>query len=115
MSYPLKAATLSGMVRVCRGSTKPSRGLRARLAIPVLAPSSSKSKMATPVVSLPVPAVVGTRKFKCLVELAGSHVRSGLGPLLILGRTYKGLKAMAVRLKWHKCNHWTSERALNYN
>jgi len=35
--------------------------LRARLAIPVLAFIATRSKIATPVVSLPVPAVVGTK------------------------------------------------------
>lgn len=43
--------------------------MRARLAIPVLEFMETRSKMATPVVSLPVPAVVGTaiRGFKALV------------------------------------------------
>ena len=38
----------------------PNVGRNTRSAIPVLAFISNKSKMATPVVSLPVPAVVGT-------------------------------------------------------
>ena len=35
-AYPLKAATRSGMLRVCSGSIIPRRGLNALLAIPVL-------------------------------------------------------------------------------
>lgn len=42
------------------GSTSPSVGLSMRLAMPVLAPMLVMSKMAVPVVSEPVPAVVGT-------------------------------------------------------
>ena len=38
----------------------PTTGRRARWAMPVFAPIATKSKIATPVVSLPVPAVVGT-------------------------------------------------------
>ena len=38
----------------------PSSGLRALLAIPVLASAGRWSNTATPVVSLPVPEVVGT-------------------------------------------------------
>lgn len=37
----------------------PRVGLRARCAMPVLARLETRSKMAVPVVSLPVPAVVG--------------------------------------------------------
>ena len=48
------------MVRVWSGSIMPRRGLRALLAIPVLASAGKWSKTATPVVSLPVPDVVGT-------------------------------------------------------
>ena len=59
MSSPLEAATSGGMVRVLSGSSRPSVGLRRRLAMPVLACSAVRSKMLTPVVSLPVPAVVG--------------------------------------------------------
>ena len=36
-TYPLKAVTRSGMVKVCRGSTMPKRGLKARFPIPVFA------------------------------------------------------------------------------
>ena len=49
-----------GSVRVLSGSTSPITGRSARWEMPVLAFISSRSKMATPVVSLPVPAVVGT-------------------------------------------------------
>jgi hypothetical protein len=41
-------------------STMPSMGLRARLAIPVLNDIEVMSRIAVPVVSDPVPAVVGT-------------------------------------------------------
>ncbi len=47
-------------VRVLRVSTIPSTGLSARLAIPVLKAIEVMSRMAVPVVSEPVPAVVGT-------------------------------------------------------
>lgn len=91
-SKPLLAATLSGMLSVCRGSTIPRVGRMALLAIPgdqaqltlsltnarrwlpsllpVFAFRGSKSKMATPVVSLPVPAVVGTERSR----QRGGHV-----------------------------------------
>ena len=58
-SSPLDAATCGGIVRVFSGSSRPSVGLSRRLAMPVLACNSVRSKMLTPVVSLPVPAVVG--------------------------------------------------------
>lgn len=48
------------MVRVLIGSQIPKVGFRALCAIPVFALFSTKSKMAVPVVSEPVPAVVGT-------------------------------------------------------
>lgn len=48
------------MVRVLRGSQIPSVGLRLRCAMPVLARLETRSKIAVPVVSEPVPAVVGT-------------------------------------------------------
>ena len=41
------------------GSMIPIRGRKDRWAIPVFASIESRSKIATPVVSLPVPAVVG--------------------------------------------------------
>lgn len=43
----------------------PRTGFRARLAIPVLNDFEVISKMAVPVVSEPVPAVVGTKKGVC--------------------------------------------------
>jgi hypothetical protein len=46
-------------VRVFSGSSNPIVGLSRRLAMPVLACILLKSKIETPVVSLPVPAVVG--------------------------------------------------------
>lgn len=94
-SKPLLAATLSGMLSVWRGSTIPRVGLMALLAIPddqsqlrlsctstrcsplstlpVFAFRGSKSKMATPVVSLPVPAVVGTERSRMLDHM--THFR----------------------------------------
>ena len=52
--------TILGSVVVLSGSTIPMTGLSARWDMPVLAFIASRSKMATPVVSLPVPVVVGT-------------------------------------------------------
>jgi hypothetical protein len=48
-----------GIVRVFSGSSNPSVGFNRRLAMPVFACIRLRSKMLTPVVSLPVPAVVG--------------------------------------------------------
>ena len=59
-SKPLQAATIFGSELVLSGSTRPTSGRSDRWAIPVFAPISLKSKIATPVVSLPVPIVVGT-------------------------------------------------------
>src|SRR5690348_14593115 len=59
-SRPELACTAEGMVRVFRGSQMPRVGLRARWATPVLARAVDRSKIAEPVVSEPVPAVVGT-------------------------------------------------------
>ena len=59
MSRPLDAATSGGIVRVLSGSSMPSVGFKRRLAMPVFACIRLRSKMLTPVVSLPVPAVVG--------------------------------------------------------
>ena len=52
-------STGAGKLRVFSGSRSPRVGFNRRLAIPVLACMRVKSKMLTPVVSLPVPAVVG--------------------------------------------------------
>src|SRR5262245_33202310 len=60
MSSPLEAVTCRGMVFVFCGSRRPSVCFSLLLAIPVFACISVRSKMLTPVVSLPVPAVVGT-------------------------------------------------------
>jgi hypothetical protein len=62
ISHPLNAATLSGMLMACNGSTSPRIGLRERLENPTFALRGSYSKTAVPVVSLPVPLVVGTEK-----------------------------------------------------
>lgn len=59
-SRPELAWTAEGMVRVFRGSHIPRVGLRLRCAMPVLARLETRSKIAVPVVSDPVPAVVGT-------------------------------------------------------
>ena len=59
-SRPEDACTAEGIVRVLIGSTTPSVGRNARCAIPVLAFWETRSNMAEPVVSDPVPAVVGT-------------------------------------------------------
>ena len=45
-----------------RGSTRPKSGLSARFEMPTLAFISSRSNTAVPVVSLPVPLVVGTEE-----------------------------------------------------
>ena len=58
-SNPLAAATIGGSVFVWLGSTMPKTGRSSRLEMPVFVLISKKSKIATPVVSLPVPAVVG--------------------------------------------------------
>lgn len=47
-------------MRVLRGSQMPRVGLRLRWAMPVFARLETRSKIAVPVVSEPVPAVVGT-------------------------------------------------------
>ena len=60
-SRPELECTADGMVRVLSGSQMPRVGLRARCAMPVLAFLLTRSKMAVPVVSDPVPAVVGDR------------------------------------------------------
>ena len=60
-SKPLQAATILGIVLVFSGSIIPIVGLRYLSESPVFACISSKSNMAPPVVSLPVPAVVGTQ------------------------------------------------------
>ena len=54
-----EAATAAGCERVFSGSISPRAGLKRRWAMPVFARKLALSKMATPVVSLPVPAVVG--------------------------------------------------------
>lgn len=59
-SNPELAFTAAGMVRVLSGSQMPIVGFRLRWAMPVLARLETRSKIAVPVVSEPVPAVVGT-------------------------------------------------------
>jgi hypothetical protein len=54
--------TAVGQLSVLAVSTTPKTGLSARFAMPVLKAREVTSKMAAPVVSDPVPAVVGTEK-----------------------------------------------------
>ena len=56
----MDAVTEGGMLAVFSGSQIPSKGFKARCAIPVLVLWDVRSKIAVPVVSDPVPAVVGT-------------------------------------------------------
>src|SRR5512140_1071576 len=58
-SKPLAATTSAGSVRVQVGSTTASVGRSRAEAMPVLARKESTSQTAMPVVSLPVPQVVG--------------------------------------------------------
>ena len=58
-SKPVYFATSVGTVRMLSGSTMPSVGRMNRWPIPVLLFVSESSNIAIPVVSLPVPAVVG--------------------------------------------------------
>mmetsp|Transcript_27274 Transcript_27274/g.70104 ORF Transcript_27274/g.70104 Transcript_27274/m.70104 type:complete len:278 (+) Transcript_27274:731-1564(+) len=71
-SKPLAAAIGAGMPAVLLGSTMPSVGLSSRLPMPVLARRGVWSKMATPVVSDPVPAVVGTAMSGLMGAVAGT-------------------------------------------
>lgn len=64
-------------MRVFKGSHIPRVGFRARCAIPVLARTEVKSKIAEPVVSLPVPAVVGTAMRGSRGLVMGSPLPSG--------------------------------------
>jgi hypothetical protein len=69
--------TSVGQLSVFAVSTTPNIGLRARFAIPVLKAREVTSKIAVPVVSEPVPAVVGTN---CLLRSYISGI--ALGPVL---------------------------------
>src|SRR5207237_8525759 len=79
-SRTLDAATSDGIGFVYSGSSSPSVGFKRRLAMPVLAWSREKSKMLTPVVSLPVPAVVG-------IAMSGLRAPGTGSPLPIGGLT----------------------------
>ena len=59
-SRPDDACTAEGIVRVFRGSQIPKVGFKVRCAMPVFAFLATRSNIAVPVVSDPVPAVVGT-------------------------------------------------------
>jgi hypothetical protein len=71
VSRPDDKWTLRGHVSVFRLSTIPSIGLSAREAMPVLKRSEGMSTMADPVVSEPVPAVVGIAISGRSVDLTG--------------------------------------------
>lgn len=58
-SSPDEAVIAGGRVWVFTGSMMPSVGLRLRWEMPVLVLEETMSKIAVPVVSEPVPAVVG--------------------------------------------------------
>lgn len=73
-SRPELDLTADGMLAVLRGSHIPSVGFRFRWAMPVFALLETRSKMAVPVVSLPVPAVVG-------MAMSGWSLRSMGRPL----------------------------------
>ena len=65
------------MVRVLMGSQIPRVGFRFRWAIPVFDFLSTRSKIAVPVVSDPVPAVVGTAISGFSFDLIGMPFPSG--------------------------------------
>lgn len=70
---------------------------------PVLAFSSSKSNIATPVVSLPVPAVVGTENTHIINNFTGVQGRDCLKqhtlfPILLLGSCAVKLRLLFVSL-----------------
>src|SRR5271166_4609450 len=62
-SKPLAATTLRGSVAVTLGSTRATVGTRRREMMPVLALIDVRLKIAMPVVSDPVPAVVGQARW----------------------------------------------------
>jgi len=78
-SNPLQATTAEGNVRVASGSTTPSVGRSRRDEIPVLMSCASKSKIAIPVHSLPVPEVVG--QAMCGASGPGTGAASPYGAL----------------------------------
>jgi hypothetical protein len=77
------------MVRVFKGSTIPRVGLRLRWAMPVFARLETRSKMAVPVVSEPVPAVVG-------MAIRGKSLE-GMGLPLPSGALTKSRKSASVQ------------------
>ena len=70
---------MPGSVRLLSGSTTPIAGRSALCANPVLARISKKSNMDTPVVSDPVPEVVGTAM--CGLSGPGTGAPSPMGAL----------------------------------
>ena len=83
------------------GSTIPSVGLRLRWAIPVFARLETRSKIAVPVVSDPVPAVVGT-------AMRGNSLE-GMGRPRPRGALTKSRKSASV-----SCQHTHSLSILQY-
>ncbi len=77
---PSRGDDHGGSVRVFSGSTMPSVGLSRLCETPVLACSPSSPRTATPVVSLPVPAVVGMAK----------AVSTALGPACLCRQARSG-------------------------
>jgi hypothetical protein len=88
-------------VRVFSGSTMPSVGLRLRCAMPVFARFETRSKMAVPVVSEPVPAVVG-------IAMRGNSFE-GMGFPLPSGALTKSRKSASARCQ-HSCLRIMRER-----
>ena len=78
-SSPLQATTCAGRVSVQSGSTSASVGRSAGEAMPVFASIDSRSKMAMPVTSLPVPEVVG--QAMCGASGPGTGVPAPTGAL----------------------------------
>ena len=72
-SRPALTCTAVGQVCVFKESTIPRVGFKARLAMPVLKFLEVISRMAVPVVSEPVPAVVGTEWRDHVKHMKGHH------------------------------------------
>lgn len=113
-SRPLEVCTAGGMLAVLSGSQRPRVGFRCRWAIPVFDLWVERSKMAVPVVSEPVPAVVGMaiRGFKGegigrpAPRGALTKVRKG-----VVGKVQKRFMSLAVSMtepppKARKASGW---------
>ena len=77
-SNPLAATTCPGKVAVHSGSTSASVGRSRGEAMPVFAFKASTSQMAMPVVSAPVPQVVGQARCGGSAPGTGSPLPTGL-------------------------------------